>query len=47
MLHSFQCNAYEIAEVTYENLVKYGFLKIEEPSDYVGLWRSYDLEHDY
>ena len=44
MLHSFSSQAYEIAECTYENLVAYGFIKTSMPSDFVGLWRSYDLQ---
>ena len=44
MLHSFQSQAYEIAECTYENLVAYGFITTNMPSDLVNLWRSYDLQ---
>ena len=43
MLHSFTSEAYEIAECTYENLVAYGFVNTSPPSDYVGLWRTYDF----
>ena len=43
MLHSFTSQAYEIADYSYENLISYGFLTINMPSDYVGLWRSYNL----
>ncbi len=43
MLHSFQSQAYEIAECTYENLVAYGFIKTGFPSDYVGLFKTYKL----
>lgn len=32
MLHSFQCTAYEIAECTFSNLEKYGFIKGKEPA---------------
>ena len=46
MLHSFTSQAYEIAECTYENLVAYGFIKTDIPSDFIGLWRSYDLQDD-
>ena len=43
MLHNFTSNAVEIADCTYENLVEYGFLNVNSPSKYVGLWRSYQL----
>ena len=43
MLHNFTSQAYEIAECTYENLVAYGFVNTSPPSDYIGLWRTYDL----
>ena len=43
MLHSFTSQAYEIAECSYENLVHYGFIKTDIPTDVVGLWRSYNL----
>lgn len=43
MLHNFQSQAYEIAECTYENLVKYGFIKVGFPSDYVGLFRTFNF----
>lgn len=43
MLHSFTSEAYEIAECTYDNLVAYGFVNVQPPSNYVGLWRSYLL----
>ena len=46
MLHSFTSQAYEIAECTYDNLVSYGFIKTDIPTDVVGLWRSYDLSDD-
>lgn len=43
MLHNFQSQAYEIAECTYENLVAYGFIKVGFPTDYVGLFRTYNF----
>ena len=33
MLHSFQCTAYEIAECTFANLEKYGFIKGKTPAN--------------
>ena len=35
MLYTFSATAYEIAELNYENLVKYGFEKISGDVDYV------------
>ena len=32
MLHSFQCTAYEIADCTFANLEKYGFIKGKTPA---------------
>ena len=46
MLHSFSCNAYEIAEFNYKNLMSFNFVEASEVSDYVSLWRSYNL-NDY
>ena len=46
MLHSFTSTAYEIAECTYENLVNFGFIKASTPSDYVGLWKTYNFMDD-
>lgn len=46
MLHSFTCNAYEIADLNYKNLIKYGFIGASNVSDYVSLWRTYNL-NDY
>ena len=43
MLHTFTSEAYEIAECTYNNLVAYGFVNVNPPSDYVGQWRTYLL----
>ena len=43
MLHNFTSTAYEIAEFNYENLVKFGFIKAEAPSDYVGMWKTYNF----
>ena len=43
MLHSFSTTAYEIAECNYDNLVRFGFIKTKEPSDFVGLWKTYNL----
>ena len=43
MLHTFTSQAYEIAECNYENLVNYGFINTTEPSKFVGLWRTYQL----
>lgn len=33
MLHSFQCTAYEIAECTFANLERYGFIKGKTPAN--------------
>jgi hypothetical protein len=46
MLHSFTSTAYEIAEFNYENLINYGFINSSAPSDFVGLWKTYNLS-DY
>ena len=46
MLHSFTSQAYEIAECNYENLVAYGFITTNIPSDLIGLWRSYNLQDE-
>ena len=43
LLHSFSSTAYEIAEYIYDNLVAFGFLKTNYPSDLLGLWKSYNL----
>jgi hypothetical protein len=43
MLHTFSCNAYEIADFTYENLYKYGFVKKSDISRYVSLWKTYNF----
>lgn len=43
MLHSFTSQAYEIAEYNYENLIAYGFLNVQLPSSYVGLWKTYNI----
>jgi hypothetical protein len=32
MLHNFQCTAYEIADCTFANLEKYGFIKGKTPA---------------
>lgn len=45
MLHSFQSTAYEIAECNYDNLVRFGFIKLKDPSDFVGLWKTHDLSN--
>mgnify|MGYP004521930587 FL=1 len=29
MLHTFSCTAYEIADYTYENLLEYGFARVD------------------
>lgn len=47
MIHSFSSTAYEVADANYTNLLKYGFLKVSEPSDYVPLWKTFDLEKGY
>ena len=31
MLHTFNTTAYEIADFTYEELNKYGFISVEDP----------------
>lgn len=43
MLHNFSSQAYEIAECSYENLVRYGFINALPPSDYTSLWKTYLL----
>ena len=45
-LHSFQSQAYEIAECNYENLINFGFLKIDTFSDFIDFWKSYNLADD-
>ena len=45
-LHSFQTQAYEIAECSYENLINFGFLKLQVFSDIVDFWKSYNLADD-
>lgn len=47
MIHTFSATAYEVADATYDNMLKYGFLKLSEPSDYVPLWETFDLEKGY
>lgn len=43
MLHSFSCTAYEIEEMSYENLVNLGFIKIEEGTELIETIQSADL----
>ena len=43
LLHNFTSQAYEIAECNYENLVRYGFINPLQPSNYTGLWKTYNL----
>ena len=38
MIHNFTCTAYEIAEVTYDNLVYYGIINPQTPSLYETHW---------
>ena len=44
MLHSFSCTAYEIADFTYENLYKLGFVQKSNISKYVSLWKTYNFK---
>ena len=44
MLHSFSCTAYEIADFTYENLCKLGFVNKTSISRYVSLWKTYNFK---
>ena len=44
MLHSFSCTAYEIADFTYENLYKLGFVNKTSISRYVSLWKTYNFK---
>lgn len=46
MLHTFNCQAYEIDELNWSNLIKYGFVKIDNPVSYSLQWRSVRLD-DY
>ena len=43
LLHNFTSQAYEIAECNYDNLVQYGFINPLCPSEYTGLWKTYNL----
>lgn len=45
-LHSFTSTAFEIAEYNYQNLIDYGFIKAYAPSDFVGMWKTYNFS-DY
>lgn len=44
MLHTFNCTAYEIAENNYENLEKFNFIKINNPSKTQLRWLSKNLK---
>lgn len=43
MLHTFNGSCVEIADFTYENLLKFGFIKADVVSKYVSLWKTYYL----
>ena len=40
MLHNFTATAYEVADCTYENLLKYNILKIEDLDFHFMLWKT-------
>lgn len=44
MIHSFNCNAYEIAESSYNNLSKYGIIKVTDPTEKQYLWTTVELD---
>ena len=43
MLHDFSCTAYEIAELTYDNLVEYGIVVPKAFSNFEEQWGSIDV----
>lgn len=44
MLHTFSATAYEIAEFSYESLIEFGLLNVEEPSELETQWVSYNIK---
>lgn len=47
MIHTFTSTAYEMAEASYDNLLKYGFVAVPKLPESVPLWKIYDLEKGY
>ena len=45
MLHNFSCTAYEIDELTYDNLIKYGIITEKNIINMIEQWSSIDLSH--
>lgn len=43
VLHKFTSTAYEIAEYSYSNLIKYGVIDNTVIDNYLSLWKSYNL----
>lgn len=43
MLHTFNCNAYEVAEYTYENLNTNNFIQYDKPSDKKMRWKTIEF----
>ena len=43
MIHNFSCMGYEIAELTYDNLVAYGIIHPKDPSLYESHWGAADV----
>jgi len=44
MLHSFNCTAYEIDDLTYDNLIKYGIVIEKNISNIEEQWSSIDIK---
>lgn len=44
MLHTFNSTAYEIAEYNFDNLIKYGFIKVDEPSNQILRYSQISLQ---
>ena len=43
MLHTFSCNAYEIDNYSYENLIKYGLMEVADQIRYQMRWATIEL----
>jgi len=46
VLHKFTCTAYEVADYSYDNLINFSILNNKLPTNYLSLWKTYNLE-DY
>jgi len=44
MIHSFSCTAYEIAELTYDNLIEYGIVTPKEITHFNEQWGSINVK---